>query len=129
MIRSDRKIIIFVKSLMGTKLDYFFYPHFLFCFIVPIRSSAQASHPKSLKSFLKTLCSVYNDMNEEFIFRQNFYGNTTRFNFFYTQFFFAIRAPGPGRHLNENLLRYDWRSSYMILCKQGNFCESKLLWI
>ena len=28
--------------------------------------------------------------------------------------FFSVKAPGPGRYLNENLLRYDWRSSYMI---------------
>ena len=43
--------------------------------------------------------------------------------FFYTDFFFSVRVPGPGGYQNENLLRYDQRSSYIILWKLGNFCE------
>ena len=35
---------------------------------------------------------VFNDMTEEFFFGQKSYGNTTRFNFFYTRFFFSYRS-------------------------------------
>ena len=71
---------------------------------------------------------VFDDMAEEFFFCQNSYGNTTRFKIFYTQKIFSVTVPGPGRYPNQKLLRYDQRSSNMILGKRENFGESKLLW-
>ena len=67
-------------------------------------------------------------MTQEYFLCQNSYGNTTRFKIFYTQIFFSVTVPGPGRYPNQKLLRYDQRSFYMILGKRGNFGESKLLW-
>ena len=53
-----------------------------------------------------------------FIFEENF----TKFNL-------ALRGLTPGRYPYQKLLQYDQRPSDIILWKQGNFCESKLLWI
>ena len=96
--------------------------------IYEIRSRAQASHQKLLKSYVRTVPNDFNDMNEEFYLCQKFYGYTTRFIFFYAEFVFSVTVPGPGRYLNQNFLRYGERPSCMILWKQGNFCVSKLPW-
>ena len=47
---------------------------------------------------------------------------------FFTQIFFSVTLPSSVRYLNQNLLLYDERPSYLILWKQGNFYELKLLW-
>ena len=92
------------------------------------RSSAQKSHQKSLKSCLRTLYDVMNDMAEEFFFCQNSYGNTTPFNFFNAQKKYSVTGSGTFGRTDQKLFRYDQRTSDMILWKRGNFGESKLLW-
>ena len=67
-------------------------------------------------------------MTEEFFWFQKSYGNTTRFKFLYTQFFFSVTAPGTFGRTDQKKIRYDERHSYIILWEQKNFCESKLLW-
>ena len=49
-------------------------------------------------------------------------------SFCFTQIFFFSVSPGPKEVSNQNLLRYEERPFYMILWKQENFGESKLLW-
>ena len=109
-------------------LKLIFKRFFRFCSkIYENRSSAQESHRKSLKSCLRNLHNVLNEITEEFFICQKSYGNPARFHFFYIQFFFSVTVPGPGRYQNQNLLRYDQRPSYMIVWKRGDFGESKLL--
>ena len=67
-------------------------------------------------------------MTEEFFIGQKSYGNTTRLKIFDT-IFFSVSGLTPGRYPYQKLLRYDQRPSDMILWKQGNFFESKLLWV
>ena len=57
---------------------------------------------------------MYNDMNEGFFLCQKSYGNTTRFNFFYTKLFFPVRVPGIFGRSDQKIFRYDRRSSDMI---------------
>ena len=66
-------------------------------------------------------------MTEEFFLCQKSYGNTTRFNFFYTQFFFSLRVSGQFGHTNQKKNRYDQRPSKMILWKRWNFWWNKTL--
>ena len=60
---------------------------------------------------------------------QKSYGNTSRLKTFDTEKKNSVTVSTPGRHQTQKLLQYDERPSYMILWKQGNFCESKLLWV
>ena len=53
-------------------------------------------------------------MNEAFFFCQKSYGNTTRFNFFYTDFFLSVRAPGIFGPTDQKIFQYDRRPCYMI---------------
>ena len=78
------------------------------------RSSAQESHQKSLKSCLKTLYDVLNDMTEEFFVCQKSYGNTTQFNFFCTQKKYSVTGSGTFGRTDQFFFRYDQRSSDMI---------------
>ena len=65
---------------------------------------------------------------KNFNFWQKSYGNKTRVNFFIDKNVFKITVPGPGTYSNENLLWYEWRPSYMLIFRWGNFYLSKLLW-
>ena len=71
---------------------------------------------------------VFNDMTEELFFCQKSYGNTTRFNFIYRHIFFSVSVSGTFGRSDQIFFRYDQRSTKIILCKRGNFGESKLLW-
>ena len=68
-------------------------------------------------------------MTEEFFWCQKSYGNTTRFNSFYIKKKKTDTGSGTFGRTNQKLLRYDQRPSDMILWKQENFCDSKLLWL
>ena len=68
-------------------------------------SSAQGSHQKSHQSYLRTLCSLYNVMNEVFFFCQKSLWQHHLILFFFKSFFFTVWFPGAGRYLNENKLR------------------------
>ena len=67
-------------------------------------------------------------MTEEFFFAKSHMGPPLDSIFFKQDFFFSGTVSGPGGYPNQNLHRYDERPSYMILLKQGNLCESKLIW-
>ena len=68
-------------------------------------------------------------MTEEFFLCQKSYGNTTRLKNFDRQKKISVSGSGRFRRTNQKSLRYDQRPPYMIFWKQGNFCESKLLWL
>ena len=91
------------------------------------RSSAKGSHQKLLKSCLKTLYNVLNDMTEEFFWFQKSYGNTTRFNFFYTQFLFSVTGLTTFGRTDEFFFRYDQRPCYMIRSDWKNLIFVKSL--
>ena len=42
--------------------------------------------------------------------------------------FLSVTVPSSVRYPNQNTLWYDEKTFYLILWKQGKFCESKLLW-
>ena len=53
-------------------------------------------------------------MTEVFFWCQKSYGNTTRFNFFYTQFFFSVTGLGIFGRSDQKVFRYDERAHDMI---------------
>ena len=53
-------------------------------------------------------------MTKEVFWCQSSYGNTTRFNFFYTHNNFLVTAPGTIGRVNQEIFRYDQRPLYMI---------------
>jgi len=77
----ETREFLWVKTLVGIKV------HFRSIFSSlwdQIKSCCtQESHQKTLKTCIKILRDVFNDMTEEFFLCQKSYGNTTRANFFY----------------------------------------------
>ena len=66
-------------------------------------------------------------MNEAFFFCQKSYGNTTRFNFFSTDFFLSVRAPGIFGPTDQKIFQYDRRPCYMIRSDRKNLIFDKSL--
>ena len=86
-------------------------------------SNVRDNYQKSLRSSVKDLYDVFNDMKEELFCCQKSYGNTTRMNFFYTKKK-SVSASGIFGRTNQKCFQYDQRPSYIILWKEGNFYKS-----
>ena len=89
------------------------------------RSSARGDHQKSLKSCLRTLCNVSNDMTEEVFLCQKSYGNTPRFNFFYTRKKKISYRSGHIWPFRSKNFSVRWKISWYdsIWPKKNNFCQ------
>ena len=93
-----------------------------------IRSKAQDSYQRSLKRSLKNPYDVFNEMSKEFFFPKVILWEQYSNDFFLHTKKKSVSVLGIFGRTKQKCFQCGQRPSYMILWKQGNFCESKLLW-
>ena len=112
------------KSLMETPLDSIFFTQFFFPVRVP--GIFGRSDQKKIRYDWRSSYMIWSE-RKILIFFKSLMGTKLEL-IFIKHIFFSFTVPGPGRYPNQNLLRYDQRSFYMIRYEWSIFLVSKVLW-